>query len=67
MTTMTYPSREDRKVRQVISHEGSLIALCEDGTMWGWIKKDRSWVQFPLIPVPDEFFTPPMIQPAPPK
>jgi hypothetical protein len=37
-----------RKVIQVISHEGSLLALCDDGSLW--MQSRDGWHQMAVPP-----------------
>lgn len=63
----TSPSNEDRRFKYAFSHSNAIVALCEDGTLWGWDKNRRIWIKFPQPPVKDEFSDPIVLGEEPPK
>ena len=39
-----------RDVKQIAATPTSLVALCDDGTMWMLDERSRTWTQIPPIP-----------------
>jgi hypothetical protein len=39
-----------RHVIQLSGPASALVALCDDGTIWGYKSETASWAQLPLVP-----------------
>lgn len=44
------PAKPRRKVVQIITGNGVVVALCDDGSLWGLMDSTKSWIQLPDIP-----------------
>jgi hypothetical protein len=45
---------EMRTIIQITSVPNGLVALCDDGTLWGCLSVDGKWTELPGVPQPPE-------------